>query len=326
MSIQASPAERSVVRDEAGIGLEIPRGGIGTRVNVSALGSGPAGGATSSSIPGALREPRTPQMPASASDVDRVTATIVQSIPLEKLELPGEFFPAHLSVALVDAVFRSRPARRHDPASIAERYCRYFGITRVRTRRWQTPPAHRQETLGELIAHFRDVGLEKMKSEVFGARQRLPGTRMARAEYIMRAAKTLRRLGIDVLQDMPSTPPEEIENALRSPSPIGGQIVENLLMYTSDDDFVRGDVHVRGFVGQALGGRTVSAALAKRLVRHSAYELILSPRFLYLEIRRHCLAREVRTHAHLPFGSPREEETPSPGGGCDSLSESLTTG
>ena len=265
-------------------------------------------------------------MSATASDVDRVTATIARSIPLEKFELPEEFFPAHLGVALIDAVFRSRPGRRDDPTASAERYCRYFGIPRARARRWKTPPAHRQETLGELIAHYRDIGLERMKSEVFGARQRLPGTGMARAEYVMHAAKALRCLGIDILQDMPSMPRAEIEDALRSPSPIGDQIVENLLMYTSGDDFVRGDTLVRGFVGEALGEGTVSAARAKRLVRHSAYELILSPRFLYLEIRRYCLGREAHARTLLPRGSLREGEAPSPGRAHDAWGESPATG
>jgi hypothetical protein len=265
-------------------------------------------------------------MPATASDVGRIAATIARSIPLEQLGLPGEFFPAHLSVALVDAVFRSRPGRRDDPEASAERYCRYFGIPRERARRWKVPPVHRQETLGDLVAHFRDIGLERMKSEVFGARQRLPGTGMARVEYVMHAAKALRCLGVDVLQDMPSLPPEEIEDALRSPSPIGDQIVENLLMYTSDDDFVRGDAHVRDFVREALGERSVSAARAKHLVRLSAYELILSPRFLYLEIRRHCLARDVHARALPPLGTLREGEAPSPGRGRDAWGESPATG
>ena len=240
-------------------------------------------------------------MSATASDAGRIAAAIARSIPLEKLELPEEFFPAHLSVALVDAVFRTRPARRGDPAASAERYCRYFGVPRAR--RWKTPPARRQETLGELIAHFRDLGLERMKNEVFGTRQRLPGTGMARVEYVMHAAKALRRLGIDILQDMPSLPSEEVENAL--------------LMYTAGDDFVRGDGHVRAFVAEALGERTVSAARAKHLVRQTAYELILSPRFLYLEIRRHGLAREAQARAPLPLGTSREGEAPSPGWGRD---------
>ena len=265
-------------------------------------------------------------MSATASEVGRIVAAVVRSIPLDKLELPEEFFPAHLSVALIEAVFRFRPGRRDDPAASAERYCRHFGIPRARARRWKTPPAHRQETLGELIAHFRDIGLEGMKSEVFRARQRLPGTGMARVEYVMHAAKALRCLGIDVLQDMSSLPAEEIEDALRSPSPIGDQIVENLLMYTSDDDFVRGDGHVRGFVGEALGERAVSAARAKYLVRHSAYELILAPRFLYLEIRRHRLARESRARALLPLGTLREGEAPSPERGLDAWGKSPATG
>ena len=37
---------------------------------------------------------------------------IARSIPLRNVELPDEFFPAHLSVALIDSVFRSQG--RHD--------------------------------------------------------------------------------------------------------------------------------------------------------------------------------------------------------------------
>ena len=239
-------------------------------------------------------------MPAPASEIARVAAAIARAIPLEKLELPEEFFPAHLSVALIDAVFRSRPGRRDDPAASAERYCRHFRIPRTRARRWKTPPVHRQETLGDLIGYFDEIGVDRMKGEVFRARQRLPGTRIARAEYVLHAARALRYLGVDVLQDVPSLPPEDVEDALRPSSEVGDYIVRKLLMYAGDDDYVRGDIHVRRFVGDALGERTVSAARAKNLVRQSAYELILSPRFLYLEIRRHCLAREdhARTQPH----------------------------
>ena len=57
-----------------------------------------------------------------------------------------------------------------------------------------------------------------------------------------------------------------------------------LLMYTGGEDFVLGDAHVRRFVASAIGRRTVCAAQAEDLVRQSAYELILSPRFLDREI------------------------------------------
>ena len=58
-----------------------------------------------------------------------------------------------------------------------------------------------------------------------------------------------------------------------------------LLMYTGDDDRVVGDDHVRSFVARAIR-RKVSAAEAVDLVRRSAYELVLSPRYVDCHIWR----------------------------------------
>ena len=47
-------------------------------------------------------------------------------------ELPDAFFPAHLPIALIDAVFALPPASGHPPETFAQRYCRRFGLARVR--------------------------------------------------------------------------------------------------------------------------------------------------------------------------------------------------
>ena len=53
---------------------------------------------------------------------------------------------------------------------------------------------------------------------------------------------------------------------------------------TGQDDFVLGDIHVRGFVADAIQRRTVSSTRAVALVRSAACELVLSPRFVDREI------------------------------------------
>ena len=65
------------------------------------------------------------------------------------------------------------------------------------------------------------------------------------------------------------------------------------LMYAGNNDFVRGDDCVRAFVAGALGREEVSAAKAEDLVRRSAYELVLSPRYLDDQIRRRHSARRM---------------------------------
>ena len=73
---------------------------------------------------------------------------------------------------------------------------------------------------------------------------------------------------------------DEIEHVLRTRAGMSESGVRRFLMYTADDDFVRGDLPVRRFVAQALDLRAVSALRARKLVRGAAHELILSPRFL----------------------------------------------
>ena len=62
------------------------------------------------------------------SDCRLVMRKIRRTVPLESLDLPDEFFPAHLSVALVNAVFPARDGPDARAGWAAERYCRRLGI------------------------------------------------------------------------------------------------------------------------------------------------------------------------------------------------------
>ena len=161
-----------------------------------------------------------------------------------------------------------------------ERYCRRFGLAQVRPDRWAPPPAGEQETLSELLRHFDELGHEAMASEVFRSPGDPPRVAGRGAENVQRAARALRTLGVDVLQDVPASPPETIEATLGALRGFGSSVARLLLMYAGDDDFVRGDSHVRRFVASAVGTRTVSASRAEALVRSAAHELILAPRIL----------------------------------------------
>ena len=213
-------------------------------------------------------------------EVRQVVDALSRSIPLDTVKLTDEFFPAHLPVAVIDAVFRSRLRHGERPAPIAERYCRHFGLAYRRPDRWEPPPVDDQETLGDLIRRYDEFGMDCIATNVFQSRHRFPGAKITRAENVLRAAEALRGIGVDVLQDVPSRRPAEVDDALRPLPGVGESTVRMLLMYTGDQDFVLGDTHLRRFVASAIGRRTVSAAQAEELVRGAAYELILSPRFL----------------------------------------------
>ena len=231
------------------------------------------------------REPETTAVSGTASlEIRQVVDAVCRSIPMHGTELTDEFFPAHLSVALIEAVFRSRLRNGERPAPIAERYCRHFGISHRRADRRELPPVDEQETLGDLIRRYDELGVDEIASKVFQSRHRFPGAKITRAENVLQVVRALRDIGVDVLQDLPARRPAEIDAALRPLPGVGESTVRMLLMYAGDEDFVLGDAHVRRFVASAIGRRAVCAAQAEDLVRQAAYQLILSPRFLDREI------------------------------------------
>ena len=152
------------------------------------------------------------------------------------------------------------------------------------------PEVH--ESLTDMIGRFDELGMRRMIEEVFRTKQFLPDAKIARAEFVLRAARGLRRIGIEVLQNVQDLPCEEIERTLYCAG-FGEATTRVFLMYAGNDDFVRGDDCVREFVAGALGREEVSGATAEDLVRRSAYELVLSPRYLDDQIRRRHSARRM---------------------------------
>ena len=219
----------------------------------------------------------------SEVEIHQVADAVCRSTSLKSVRLPDEFYPGHLSVALIDAVFNAskRVDRRATPIqSDVARYCRQFGVARMRTVRWEMPAAARQETLGDLIHRYDVLGVDRMADDVFQMGTCGSSTNRAAVQCVLDVARALRAIGVDVLQHVQSRHFEDVETALRRVSAVGDETVRLLLMYAGNDDFVRGDESVRSFVASALGRRSVPAHVAEELVRRTAYELVFSPRYL----------------------------------------------
>ena len=221
-----------------------------------------------------------------ALNVAEVARVLCRSFSFTNTKLPEEFFPAHLSVALVDLVFRFGLGRGQQPPPIAERYCRRFGLARVRTNSLALPWRGEQETLETLVGRYDECAVDGMANEVFRNLCRFPGTEVPRAAYVVRIANELRRIGINVLQDVDVRRLRQLDEALRPLPGVDEHFVRMLLMYTGDDDRVVGDDHVRSFVARAIDRHKVSAAEAVDFVRRSAYELALSPKYVDYHIWR----------------------------------------
>ena len=227
-------------------------------------------------------------MSRAAIALYRVVDAVRAAFPLSRVELPDEFFPAHLSGALFDAVFRSAEECNDSAAAAVERYCRRFRIARTRTSPWHEPAPEVQETLADMIGRFEELGMPRMHWVAFGASQHQSAAGLEGVALVLRAARQLRRCGVEVIQDIQALPFEQVGRALAGHAGFDETATRRFLMYTGNDDFVCGDRCVRRFVADALARKEVSAATAESLVRRCAYELILSPRYLDNRIwRRH---------------------------------------
>lgn len=241
-------------------------------------------------------------MPEAETEIRQMADAGRRSLPLSESRLPDEFFPAHLTVALVDAVLRPRPWRP-GRTEAATRYCRRFGLATRRPDRWELPLPSEQETLEDLLRHFDELGLDAMARELLGTAAGSPAAATRKAEGLLCAARSLRSIGVEILEDARGRPPEAVEATLRGAGPNAARL---LLMYTGDDDFVRGDAHVRRFVASAIGRRSVRADRAEALVRAAAHELIVAPRFLDCLIWQHGVSGAGVARPPVPAPGNRE--------------------
>ena len=223
--------------------------------------------------------------------IEGLLDSIGRAIPLNDFEFARSLCPAHLPVALVDAVFRFRPGPDEQAARPAERYCLRFGVARRWPNTEELPAADEQETLADLMAHYHELGVDRMADEVFQSRDCFPETEIERARYVKYVADALRALGIDRLHDVRGRCPAKIGEALRKLPGADEHFVRRLLLHTADDAFVLGDGSVRDFVARALGQESIGQAQAECLVRKAAYELVLSPKHLDFRIWTHCRGR-----------------------------------
>lgn len=219
-----------------------------------------------------------------AARVRKVVCAVQDSIGEPLPDLPDDFGPAHLSVALIDAVFNPQLPYYERVVRIVENYCDHFGLTRLWTSRICVPPRRKQEKLTKLVTRYRVHGCQYMRERVFEANYCSPGTSVPKSDNVLRCAKVLLNIGIETIQDVREREPTEIKLPLCRIHGIGERTAHMLLMYCGHEEVVKGDVHVRNFVSAALGETDIGPAEAERLVAAAAREMDVTPRELDAQI------------------------------------------
>ena len=185
------------------------------------VGAQRAEGAVSEAVSGDVR----------ASQVEKVARTVRRRIGDVCAELPQEFRPAHVSVALIDEVFNPHVDFFAVVVPIVERYCRRFGLVRAVAPGEWPPPIEAQETLGDLIDHYDVFGEDCLRTQVFQSVHRSPGTWVYKANNVLNCARKLCDIGMNTLQDVQAMEPREIKSVLCEVHGIGVATVHMFLMY-----------------------------------------------------------------------------------------------
>ena len=204
-------------------------------------------------------------MSRTKKELGQVIDAVRRMVPVSTFELPDEFYPAHLSTALIDAVLR--PRLGDGTVRVLERYCERFGIARTRRDQGVLPAVNAQETLSTLVVHYESLGLRTMVREVYrGAGRRYDGT-LGDAKRVLQAANSLTRTGVERLQDATLDRFDEVENVLQIRCEWEVSSVRRFLTCIAGAEYVRGDLPVRRFTARALGVEMVSSTRAIRLVQ-----------------------------------------------------------
>ena len=215
----------------------------------------------------------------SPSQVETVKCAVRERIPdYKELARKEAHRPAHLTVALVDAVFNPMLKFEKVVVPIIERYCCHFGLRRRSEPPQQWPPLPgTEQTLSALIDAYEEHGKEWMRDEVFVSTFRSPGTDVYKSDNVLECARALQAIGIETIRDVGEKDPREIEKALCDIRGVARATIHMLLMYCGNEEYVKGDVHICGFVAEALGVEKVGSELAEALVARAARELDVKP-------------------------------------------------
>jgi hypothetical protein len=219
-------------------------------------------------------------------DSARVAEAALTLLSLDGAELGLEYHYNSLSLCVIDAVF-SIGVRYESVRAVIHRYCDYFGLDVYRPDPSALPARRSQETLGALVGHFADLGLEHMTGKVFVNRQRT-STRsgILKSEAVWKFADALKSNGIEDLQDAAEAPPNAaVRRAIGLiPGQSSGISLKYCWMLAGSDELIKPDRMVLRFLEDCLG-RPVGTAEAPHLVAGAVARLkplhpALTPRLL----------------------------------------------
>lgn len=201
------------------------------------------------------------------------------------ISLPDEYRYAHLSLALIDAIY-SLNARYESVRGTVLRYARHAKLTPYRPVIGEWTPAPAQQPLSAFIQDYETTGLSPMVTDVFQNRQRTsPHNGILKGEAVLEAARLLAQYGVAYFQDVPhimSNAAFEADfKAIRGQG--SGLSLAYFWMLTGTDDLAKPDRQITRYLCRALDRSALLPDEATQLLQ-GAVEL-LRPEFPELTTR-----------------------------------------
>ncbi|WP_053959892.1 hypothetical protein [Sulfobacillus thermosulfidooxidans] len=201
--------------------------------------------------------------------------------------LGAEYRYAHLSLALIDAIF-SIGARYSSTQQTVKRYADYSGLSLFRDSFDDWPNTTEQQPLSELVTQFKALGLETLTTEVFRNRQRTSTQNgILKAEAVRQAAMLLVDNNVEYFQDMPRIMNNSYfrQQFCQIKGQTSGISLSYFWMLTGSRDLIKPDRHVMTYLRRVSGNATLTETKALEMVQQVSKRLQsdfphVSPRWL----------------------------------------------
>ncbi len=189
-------------------------------------------------------------------------------------------------MCVLDAIFSIR-STYPSVKNVVSRYCEHYNVPRPKINKGEFLPPEEQEPIGEFIVRFEAMGPIRFAPylmasiEVLDNYQITPSPKgILKTEAVYRAAKLLKKNGVEYFQDIPRIRNnEDFEIKFLAIDGVGEVALSYFWMLSGDENLVKPDRWLIKFVIDALD-RSVSPEEVKNLVVQAANILNVPPSLL----------------------------------------------
>lgn len=200
-------------------------------------------------------------------DIFLVKSYCMDNLELLNAKLSDEYYYNSLVFCIIDAIF-SIGAKYASTRKTVERYCKYYGLQRIRTTK-EFSPSNEQHNISDLINNIEQIDVDSFAEKVLCNRQRT-STRngLLKAEAVYCWAKILQQFGIETLQDFNNCVDDNLKKHLsKAKGQSSGISITYLCMLCGDDNFTKPDRHILNFLSNVLG-YTVNISQAQSILEN----------------------------------------------------------